>query len=533
MDAKDILHHQSVMQSQRSNWDNLAQDTADYFVPEYADIITKRSSGLPLNDKIFESKAGEALQVWIAINNFMLTPRNRQWHKLTPKNDDLIDDPIVGAVLEQKTKLMFKKRYNAKANFAANVDKFFLSDGLFGNAILYVDSDDMVNIRYRHIHPKEIYFKESHQGVIDHVHRLFVLTARQALDKFGDNLPPKIKSEANNPKSCDTPHEFIHAVFINPDYNPNSLSPDKKRFKSFYICKTDTYKVSEGGYNVMPYIISRHMVALNEIYGRSPAMRVLPAVKASNYMKKTIMRTGALIADPPLISMNLVDVPAYSAMAGALNYGYLSDNGTPAIQPMQVGGRIDYGMELVEDLRKDIGTAFFMHIYQILVENPQMTATEVMQRTQEKAVLLAPVIGAKQNDFLGALIEREIDLLNEMGLFDDMPPELQSSEDIGIEYDTEMTRMMRADEGVGIMRTLETALNVAQADPNVIKVFNLPETIRELSLINGMPVKLLRSKEEIDDMNEQEQQMAQMQQAAQMASSAAPALKTANEAGIL
>jgi hypothetical protein len=123
------------------------------------------------------------------------------------------------------------------------------------------------------------------------------------------------------------------------------------------------------------------------------------------------------------------------------------------------------------------------------------------------------------------LIEREIDLLNEMGLFDDMPPELQSSEDIGIEYDTEMTRMMRADEGVGIMRTLETALNVAQSDPNVIKVFNLPETIRELSLINGMPVKLLRSKEEIDDMNEQEQQMAQMQQAAQMASSAAPALK--------
>jgi hypothetical protein len=93
------------MQSQRSNWDNLAQDTADYFVPEYADIITKRSSGLPLNDKIFESKAGEALQVWIAINNFMLTPRNRQWHKLTPKNDDLIDDPIVGAVLEQKTKV--------------------------------------------------------------------------------------------------------------------------------------------------------------------------------------------------------------------------------------------------------------------------------------------------------------------------------------------------------------------------------------------------------------------------------------------
>lgn len=534
MDAKEILHLQSVMQSQRSNWDNLAQDVADVFAPEYAQIITKRSDGLPLHDKIFESKAGEALQVWVAINNFMLTPRNRQWHKLTAKNESLAEDPIVGAWLEEKTKLMFKKRYHPKANFAGNADRFYFSDGLFGNSILFVDSADKINFRYKNIHPKEIYFKESHEGIINHVHRVFVLTSKQAYQKFGDALPSRVKSEANNPQSCDTPHEFIHAVFENDDYNPNSLSPEYKKFKSIYVCKTDSYKISEGGYNVMPYIISRHMVAMNELYGRSPAMRIMSAVKASNHMKKTIMRAGQMIVDPPLLSMGLVDVPPFSMISGSLNYGYILDNGTPAVQPLNVGGRIDYAMELVKELREDISKAFFMHIYQILVENPQMTATEVMQRTQEKAVLLTPVMGSKQSDFLGALIERELDVLNEMGMFNDMPEELMQEDDnIGIEYDTEMIRMMRSDEGVVIMRTLETALQIAQADPGVIKVFNLPETIRELSAINGMPVKLLRTKEEIEDMEEQDAQMAQMQQMTQMASSAAPALKTANDAGIL
>jgi hypothetical protein len=533
MQAKDIIQLQSKMTAERSNWDSLAQDSVDFFVPEYADIITTRASSQPLNDHIFEAKAGEALQVWVAIMNFMLTPRNRQWHKLKAKDEALAQTPTISAYLEAKTKVIFSKRYAPKANFASNVDRYYLSDGLFGNAVLFVDYDDMINIRYRNIHPKEIYFKENHQGQINHVHRLFKLTSKQAVGKWGDSLPQRIKDEANDIRRCDTSHDFIHAVFENDHYNPDSLSPDKKRFKSVYICKTDEYKISESGYNTMPYIISRHMVAMNEVYGRSPAMKILPAVRASNFMKKTIMRVGGLIADPPLISMNLADIPVYNAMSGALNYGYITDNGTPAIQAMNTNGRLDYGMELIEDLRKDISSAFFMNIYQILVETPQMTAAEVMQRTQEKAVLLAPTLGSKQSDFLGALIERELDIFTEMGIFNDIPKELTGDDGIAIEYDTEMTRMMRADEGVGIMRTLESALSVAQSDPNVLQIFDLPETMRELALINGVPAKLLRDKETINAINEEQKQQQQMAQMAQTASRAAPALKTASDAGLL
>lgn len=533
MEAIDILTNHSQMQCERSNWDSLAQDTADFFCPEYADIITTKTPGMPLNDKIFESKAGEALNMWVAINNFMLTPRNRQWHKLTAKNEDIREDPKMSAYLEAKTKNIFQKRYNPRANFASQVDKFYFSDGLFGNSILFVDSDDLINIRYRNIHPKEIYFKENHQGIIDYVHRIFTLTARQAVQKFGDKLPSKIKDDANDPIKKDNKHDFIHCVYPNDNYKLNLLDPLKKKFKSVYVAKNENIIISEGGYNVMPYIISRHQVALNEIYGRSPAMKILPSVKASNFMKKRIMGAADLAVSPIFISMNSVDIPPFIGMSGALNYGYISDNGTPAIQPLNTSGRIDYGFEMINDLRKDISTAFFMHIYDILIETPEMTATQVMQRTQEKAVILAPVIGAKQNDFLGVLIERELDIFNEMGMFDDMPKELIVEDGIGIEYDTEMTRMMRADEGVAINQTIQSVLSLAQADPGVLDIFDIPSVIREMSLINGVPAKLLRTQEEIEEINEKKQQIAQMQQVAQMASAAAPALKTANDAGLL
>lgn len=53
----------------------------------------------------------------------------------------------------------------------------------------------------------------------------------------------------------------------------------------------------------------------------------------------------------------------------------------------------------------------FITLFQILVDNPQMTATEAMLRAQEKGQLLAPTAGRIQAEFLGTLILRKLTLL--------------------------------------------------------------------------------------------------------------------------
>ena len=56
--------------------------------------------------------------------------------------------------------------------------------------------------------------------------------------------------------------------------------------------------------------------------------------------------------------------------------------------------------------RAAVNDALYIRLFQILVQNPQMTATEVVERTNEKGILLAPTVGRQQSEYLGPLIDR-------------------------------------------------------------------------------------------------------------------------------
>jgi hypothetical protein len=89
--------------------------------------------------------------------------------------------------------------------------------------------------------------------------------------------------------------------------------------------------------------------------------------------------------------------------------------------------------------------------------------------------------------------------------------------EIDIEYVSPLNRAQRADEGVAILRTLESLFPLAQADPSVMLVFDPEAIARELAAINGVPAKVLRSKDEVAAMLEQQQQAAANQSLLQAA----------------
>lgn len=535
MNGQDIYDMHTQMQNNRANFNNLWQETAMFAAPEYANFTTTLTQGLQRNLHLFDITAVRALDMYVSMNNTMLTPRNRQWHKITPANPSMKANPNISAWLEKKTKDLFSARYNPYANFAGQIDVFYKLDGLIGNSVLFVDDEKGKGIRYKNIHPKEIYIMPNHQGIVDHIHRAFSLTAKQAVEKFQDgDLPQKIKTDADDPKKQGTMYDFIHCVMVNPDYMPNSLRTEKRYFISYYMALNEKQIISTGGYRTMPYIYNRYMVAAGEDYGRGPAVSALPKIKIINEKQKTVLRAGQLAAEPPIMLGQMANVAPFSMRPGSLNFGYLLEDGREMAKPFNSGSRPDIADSLSEQDRDDINALFFVNLYQILSEQPNMTATEVMERTREKAQLLAPSIGRKQSEFLGPLITREIDILTNYGFFDDIPQELmQSPEPMEIIYDTEMTNALRADEGMGIIRTLETALQAASADPSVLDIFDLPSAMRELALINGMPSKLLRSPEMIKSIQEQRQQEQQMAQMAELANKAAPAAAVANKAGYL
>ena len=527
--AEDIIKDQSYMSTQRANFENYWQDIAEIVAPEYAVFTRTTTPGEEKHNRVYDSTAHKSLYYYSSVLNTMLTPRNRQWHKLRAKDDGLKEDANISAWLEKTTKNIFSMRYSPNANFASNVDTLYIMDGLVGNSCLFVDADAVNGLRYKNIHPREIYIKPNHQGIVDHIHRKFILKGWQAIKKFGDKLPQEMKEENNK----ENDFTFIHCVKPNPNYNPESLRPEEAKFISYYVTQEYPTILQVGGYRTMPYVYNRHMVAPDEDYGRSPAMRIMPLIKMLNEKQRTNIRAAQLAVQPPILLGSVANAQPFNFRSGALNYNYLLQDGRAMAQPLNLGSRPDIGMEIIEKDQKDIGDEFFVNLYNILVETPNMTATEVMQRTQEKAQLLAPAMGRKQSEFLGNLIEREIDVLSfNFGLLEDMPEELRG-DSIEFEYESEMTRSMQADEGLGIMRTMEAALQMAQADPSVLDVFNMPEVVRELTKINGVPTKLLRTVEEVQEIANQKAEQAQIAQTAQVANQAAPMVKSASEAGLI
>jgi hypothetical protein len=94
-----------------------------------------------------------------------------------------------------------------------------------------------------------------------------------------------------------------------------------------------------------------------------------------------------------------------------------------------------------------------------------------------------------------------------------MPDELlEAGGLVDVEYQSPLNRAQRADEGVAILRTLESLAPLAQIDPNVMMVFDPAAVARELAEINGVPVKVMRTKDQIAAMQEEQASAMQAQQ---------------------
>lgn len=301
-------------------------------------------------------------------------------------------------------------------------------------------------------------------------------------------------------------------------------------FASYYVCLDSRDIVEEGGYRTLPYALGRYITTPGEIYGRSPAMLVLPDIKMLNEMKKTIIRSAHLAVSPPLLMQEDGALQAFDLRPNALNFGGVDERGQALVHALKIEGRLDIGMDMLEAQQRVINDAFLVTLFQILVESPNMTATEAMLRAQEKGALLAPTMGRQQSEMLGPLIERELDILARAGMLPEMPQELiELGGEVEVEYVSPLNRAQRAEDGVAILRTFEAVAPLAQVDPSVMMAFDLPKAARELAQINGVPAKIIRSEEDIEAAKDQQGMQAEMANLLQAAPIAAETAKTLAE----
>jgi len=537
MNVGQHVQRLETLRTNRTNFNQQWEEAAGLVIPAHKQTFTAQGvSNMPgqkNTEDMFDATAAFAVQRFASVIESLVTPQNSQWHRLVPVDKMLRKNRAARVFFDEVNDILMSYRNRPVAGFVPNSQLAYTSLGAYGNGIVYVDAPEKTpGLRYRNIHLGEAYFVEDHAGIIDTMYRCFQMTARQIYQRFGEYAPEQIKAQAKDPGQAETRHEVLHVVAPRGDFDPGRMDSKGKAFMSLYIAVETKVLMRESGYDSFPYGVSRYTQSPGEIYGRGPAQMALPAIKVLNKEKETVLKVGHRTADPVYLSHDDGALSSRQLRAGKLVGGGLDSQGRPLVRPLEVGS-LQIGEKMMDLEKAVINDAFLITLFQILVDTPAMTATEVLERAKEKGMLLAPTAGRMQSEFLGPLIERELDLLSQQNLLPPIPSILQGEAiEYKIEYDNPMSRMARSEKAAGFMRALQAAMDYSQAtqDPAPLDFFDFDAAMPDIIDISGAPVAWTRTMDQVQQIRDERANAQQMQEAVQAAPGIAAIAKAAPKA---
>ena len=526
--AKMVIERYKTLKAQRVTWEDHWQDIADYFLPRKANITIKHTKGDKRHDQIYDGTATHALELLSASLNGMLTNTISPWFVLKFRNEMVNNNDEAVEWLESCAKIM--QQVFARSNFQQEIFELYHELLAFGTSAMFITDDVKDDLRFKTIHISEIFITEDDKGLVDSLTRRFHLKNKNIPLMYPDaDLPRSILTDIDK-----APYDeavILHSVY--PSDTPMGYDNSKNMdYQSCHVHEKTGTLLRESGFKEFPYVVPRYLKSSsNEIYGRSPAMNALPDTKMLNTMSKVSIKAAQKQIDPPLMVPDDGFILPIRTVPGGLNFYRAGTR--ERIEPLNIGSNNPIGIQMEEQRRKAVRENFFVDQL-MTVQGQNLTATEVMQRTEEKMRLLGPVLGRLQSELLQPLITRSFNLLLKNNKLPLIPEEI-GDQDVEIEYVSPLAKAQKTNELSSIMRGIE----IFGSMQNIAPVFDHLDTdglVNHIKDVLGLPAKIMRSKAEVQSIREQKQQaemqQMQLQQAQQVADTAgkiAPALKVANE----
>ena len=526
--ASALLARYKTLQTQRQHWESHWQEVADYIVPRKADITKKRTAGDKRSELIFDGTAIHAAELMAASLHGMLTSAATPWFSLRYEDDALNGDDTAKEWLEAATDVMYA--HLARSNFQEQIHELYSDLVTFGTGVLFIEADDNEGVRFSTRHIAECWVSEDERGRVDTVFRKYTTTARAAQSQF-DNLTRRIEKLATTDPYKEI--ELLHIVMPREERNPKLKTKINKPYASIFIDPDEKQVLGEGGFDELPYCVPRFLKASFELgYGRSPSMTALPDTKMLNKMSEIVIRASQLQIHPPLMVPDDGFMLPVRTTPGGLNF-YRSGT-RDRIEPLNIGANNPLGELQLEQRRTAIRAAFYVDQL-ILGTGPQMTATEVIQRTEEKMRLLGPVLGRLQAELLQPLISRTFNILARQKAFAPAPETMRTGT-IDIEYVSPLAKAQRSGDVTSILQMIEFLMPLMNIDQSVIDYLDTDGLAKHIIKTTGTPATVVRGEGEVAKLREQRATQAAVQaelqtaqQLATAAGEAAPAIRAVEE----
>lgn len=509
------------LEDRRLPWVETWEEVSDYAYPRRSqwDNLPEQERGKKAGTKIFDSRAQADIDLFSqGLMGYAVGP-SIDWFTLQMKMLELQQMPGVADWLETCERIMYQLFH--RSNFYNALGEY-LPDGIsIGLADMFVEERiPAFNLRFVTIHPRELFVDENINGIVDTIYRSYWIGARNAVKRYGDELPKTFINEAEEMPFKQ--HKFVHVVEPREDRIDGGKSTLNLPVASVEIMADEEKIVRETGYHEMPHLPWRYRTNTGEVYPRSPAIDSLSGIKRLQQVAKDTMRAGQKAVDPPL------NVPAVLKGKERIipsGYNYYTDP-TKKISAIYTGIQYPVGKDVQNDIRQQVDDHYYRDFFVMLTgAERQMTAREIIERQGEKAAVLSPIIARLNSEFLEPLIGRVFNICVRAGWFPPPPPVLvRSGASIDVEFVGPLAKVQRfyqhSQNAYGAMSEI---VGLSQIKPEILDNIDFDEYVRSRAEAAGLPQKVIRELPEIQSIRAaraqavaQQQQMEQAQQIAGM-----------------
>jgi hypothetical protein len=535
---KSALYRRFVkLENDRSSFRSHWMEISDYIAPRRGRYLIEgqNSRGRKRTTKIIDSTGTQALRVMAAGLMSGMTSPARPWHRRKVR-DDLMDNGDVRRWLAQVE--MTERAILHKSNFYNAIYTIYTELGAFGTAPLYRQPSFDDVIRFRPFTVGEYVIAENDQGVVDTLGRHFTMSVGQIVQKFvHDPMTGKMDwsgvSKATkrlwDQSNYDELVEVLH--FIEPrlmgDRDASKKDALNMPFKSCYfeLASESDELLMESGYLKFPAYVPRWDVLSGDVYGRCPGMDTLGDIKQLQHQQKRKAQAIDKMVNPPMVAPTSLKGKPSTVLPGQTTYVDPMQGGQGFVPAYQVQPRISELQVDIAEVQNRIQRGFYADLFAMMINSDrrQMTATEVVERHEEKLVLLGPVLQRINVELLDPLLDDVFEYALEAGLLPE-PPEALAGEELEVEYISLLAQAQQAVAASSLERVMGFAGNLVGVFPDIVDGINSDEALRQYSEILGTSPDVIISDEELQAKRqaraEEQQQMQAMEQASQLAQGA-------------
>jgi hypothetical protein len=488
------------LKTERSSWWSHWQEITTYILPRSGRYFRQdRDKGNRRNNNIYDNTGIRALRTLGAGLMGGATSPARPWFRLGTPDQDLNDFQPVKLWLDDVSKRMHQ--IFQKSNTYRALHQMYEELGAFGTAASIILPNFQNVIHHHPLTIGEYAIATDAQGNVCTLYREFEMTVSAMVKEFGyANCTPTTQSLYDKGNGLDRWIPLIHAIEPRADRDPSMKNSKNMAWKSihFELTGTGTTLLRESGFKQFPAVCPRWSVAGGDIYGNSPGMEALGDIKQLQHEQLRKANAIDFMSNPPLqvpTSMKNMDV---NRMPGGITYIDPGAGGATMKSAFDVNLDLEDLLADIRDCRGRINSAFFADMFMMLDNNtnPNMTATEVAERHEEKMLMIGPVLERLSNELLYPLIETTFTHMLEAGLVPPAPPDMQG-QSLNVELISMLAQAQSAIGTNSIDRFVNSLGVVAGLKPEVLDNFDPDQWADTYSDRLGVDPKLIVASDQV------------------------------------